>query len=60
MWSRKSQRIVAQKQSKKNVEKTAFFVLFGDAARPELSKVIFQSRENSLSHLESFQAQIAI
>ncbi len=29
---------------------------------PEIcrEKVIFQSRENSLSHLESFQAQIAI
>lgn len=29
MWSRKSQRIVVQKQSKKNDEKTAFFVFFG-------------------------------
>jgi hypothetical protein len=26
MWSRKSQKIVVQKQSKKNDEKTAFFV----------------------------------
>lgn len=28
IWSRKSQRIVVQKQSMKNVENNAFFVLF--------------------------------
>lgn len=33
MWSRKSQRIVVQKQSYKNDEKSAFFVFFGVCLR---------------------------